>query len=466
MTALADGVEVLTTPTARVVVWTVLALLAVVIGRELRNVPKPLLALMAAAFLDMVGLFLVLPLVPFYVQTFAGEGLTLPWFGTLGIGALSGLMASAYTIAQMLSAPLWGRLSDRIGRRPVLMIAIAASGLAFGILAVADSLWLLLLSRLVQGTGGGTVGVIQAYVADTVEPAQRTRGLGWLSAATNLGVALGPALGSGLVELGANDLWPGTGELRLGNAAPGLGAAVLCLGNLVFVRLWLRESHAPAAVPRTAPPLSTRAAAWGAITDVRAPASRLLWIYGIAIGAAQGIGPVLPFFLQGRLGFDERTIGYVFLYIGAISVLARVLLLGPAVDRLGEARLAQIGITTLGLGFLLLSWIGSLGQLALAIAAMPLGTSLTFPCISALLSRSVHADHRGLYLGLQQTFGSAARLGAPLLYGWAYDALGDAAPLQFAAALVLSTWLLAFGLPTRRGPGDRAIVPPTAQGRP
>lgn len=449
MTAVEDALAPLASPTGQATIAAIGVLLVVVIGRELRRVPKHLLVLMVSAFVDMVGLFLVLPLLPFYVQKFAADGVTLPWLGTLGLGTLSGLLASAYTLAQLLSAPAWGRLSDRIGRRPVLMIAVSASGLAFAVLAFADSLWLLLLSRVVQGAGGGTVGVIQAYVADTVEPTQRTRALGWLSAATNLGVALGPALGSLLVTLGRCDLVPGDATVQLGDAAPGLGAALLCAANLVFIRLALPESRRAPATPRANPPLSTRAAIAQAVTRIREPAPRLLWIYGIAIGAFQGIGPVLPFFLQARLGVGEASIGYVFLYIGAISVLARVLLLGRFVDRLGEARLAQFGITILGFGLLALSFTGSLAHLAFAVAMLPLGTSFTFPCVSALLSQTVHGDERGFWLGLQQTFGSASRLCAPLLYGWAYDSLDEAAPFRFAALLVLSTLALALGLPRR-----------------
>lgn len=444
-----DALAPLASPAGRAAIWGIGVLLVLVIGRELRRVPTRLLALMVSAFVDMVGLFLVLPLVPFYVKAFAGDGLELPLLGTLGYGVLSGLVTSAYTVAQMLSAPLWGRLSDRVGRRPVLMIAVAASAVGFGILAFADSLGLILLSRVVQGAGGGTVGVIQAYVADTVEPHERTRALGWLSAATNLGVALGPAISTLLVSLGGQDLWPGDGALHLGATAPGLGAALLCLANLVYIHVALRESKQPHAAPRTTPPVSTRAAAWQAVTRIREPASRLLWIYGIAIGASQGIGSVLPFFLEGRLGVGEHSIGYVFMYIGAISMLTRVLLLGRCVDRLGEARLAQGGILLLATGLFALSFVSSLGDLALAVALLPLGTSFTFPCISALLSQTVHGDDRGMYLGLQQTFGSASRLCAPLLYGWAYDSLGHASPFRIAAVLVLSTLALALGLPRR-----------------
>ncbi|MBX3463042.1 MAG: MFS transporter [Planctomycetes bacterium] len=447
MTAAADGpLDLLATPGARVAVWALGALVTLVMARELRRVPRRLVVLMATAFLDMVGLFLVLPLLPFYVQQFAGDGITLPWLGRLGVGALTGMVVSAYTVAQLLSAPWWGRLSDRVGRRPVLMIALGAAALAFLILAAADSLWLLLLSRLVQGAGGGTVAVVQAYVADTIEPAQRTRALGWLSAATNLGVALGPALGAVLVDVGHLDLWPGAATVRLGAATPGLGAALLCLLNLWFAATWLRESRAAPAGPRTTAPLSARGAAWQVLTRVREPASRLIWIYGIAIGSFQGISAVLALFLHARWAVTEQTIGYVFLYIGAISVLARVLLLGPLVDRLGEARLARAGIVTLAAGLAGMALAGSLPGLALAVALLPLGTSFTFPCVTALLSGRVAAADRGLYLGLQQTFGGASRLLAPLAYGWAYDALGRTVPFHLAALLVLSTLAFTAGL--------------------
>lgn len=454
----ADELAALDSPTARTVIWAAGALLVLVLGRELRLVPRRLLVLMATAFLDMVGLFLVLPVLPFYVQRFAGSGLDVPLLGTIGVGALTGLVTSAFTVAQLLSAPLWGRLSDSIGRRPVLQISLAASAIAFTIFAFADSLWLLLLSRLVQGAGGGTVGVIQAYVADTVEPVQRTRALGWLSSATNLGVALGPALSTVLIGLGDADLLPGAASWSMGAAAPGLGAALLCIANLVLTTLWLPESRATdAGAPRTAR-LSTRHAAWHVLTRVREVAPRLIWIYGIAIGSFQGISAVLALFLHRRLGVGESSIGYVFMYIGAISVLARVLLLGPAVDRLGEARLARNGITLLAAGLLALAFVDSLGELALAVALLPLGTAFTFPCVTALLSHTVADRDRGLYLGLQQTFGGVSRLCAPLLYGWAFDALGEAVPFQIAAVLVLSTWLLALRLPRRPAGPARDIL--------
>src|ERR1043166_4632138 len=143
-----------------------------------------LIVLMVTAFIDMVGLLMLVPLMPFYAQKMGAGGFVV------------GLLVSSFAIAQLLSSPVWGRFSDRYGRRPALLVGLSASAIAYIIFAFANNLWLLFLSRLVQGAGGGTVGVIQAYVADAMRPEERAKGLGWLSAATNAGVALGPALGS------------------------------------------------------------------------------------------------------------------------------------------------------------------------------------------------------------------------------------------------------------------------------
>jgi MFS family permease len=457
-----EAIDPLATPAARIVLGAIGLLLVGILARELPRIPRKLLVLMATAFLDMVGLFLILPLLPFYVQELAGDGVALPLVGTFEVGALTGLVVSAYTMAQLLSAPLWGRLSDRIGRRPVLLVALLASAIAYLILGFADSLWLLLLSRLVQGAGGGTVGVIQAYVADSVDPAQRARALGWLSAATNLGVALGPVIGSMLVALGQLDLIPGQGSLALGAAAPGVGAAVLCLMNIAFAATWLREPKRSTAAVRPGAPITAREAVWRVFARFSEPSSRLIWIYGIAIGSFQGITAVLALFLDVRFQIDATTIGYVFTYIGAISVFARVVLLGRLVDRLGEARLSRLGIVVLAAGLAGMAVAGSLWTLAIAVALLPLGTAFTFPCVTALLSRSVADADRGLYMGLQQSFGGMSRLLAPLFYGWAFDELGHAVPFHVAAALVLSTWILAIGLGGARDrrPPD-ILEPPT-----
>ena len=155
---------------------------------------------------------------------------------------------------------------------------------------------------------------------------------------------------------------------------------------------------------------------------------------------------VLALFLEKRFGVDEASIGYVFLYIGAIAVFTRTLALGPLVDRLGEARLSRIGIGLLAAGIALLPFANGLATLALAVGLLPLGTAFTFPAVTALLSRVVPAGDRGLYMGMQQTFGGMARIAAPLLFGRAFDVYGVAVPFYLAAACVLATLPLGFGL--------------------
>ena len=206
-------------PIIRIVLVAIAIGLLYILWREVRKIPPKLLTLMATAFIDMVGLLMIIPLLPFYVKTLGGSGVDLFGFH-FGIGIIVGFIIAAFTVAQLLSALMWGRFSDRVGRRPTLLIALTASGLAYLIFGFANSLFLLFLSRIVQGAGGGTVGVIQAYVADSTAPRDRARALGWLSATTNLGVALGPVLGSFAIALGKHDLMPGPATFQMGHAAP------------------------------------------------------------------------------------------------------------------------------------------------------------------------------------------------------------------------------------------------------
>src|SRR5215831_9492504 len=229
-------------PIVRVLLAAIAVALLYVFYKEVRKIPAKLVTLMITAFIDMLGLLMIIPLLPFYVKELSGPGINfLHWH--IGVGFLSGFIVTAFTVAQLLSAPMWGRFSDRVGRRPTLIIALAASGIAYLIFGFAHSLLLLFLSRIVQGAGGGTVGVIQAYVADSTDPKDRARALGWLSATTNLGVALGPVLGSFAIALGKRDLMPGPGTLVVGRAMPGIMAAGLCLLNIIFAARYLTESR-------------------------------------------------------------------------------------------------------------------------------------------------------------------------------------------------------------------------------
>jgi MFS family permease len=417
-----------------------------VLWREVRKIPAKLFTLMATAFVDMLGLLMIIPLLPFYVKTLGGSGIDILGMH-FGIGIIIGFIVASFTFAQLLSAPMWGRFSDRVGRRPTLLIALGASAIAYLIFGFAHSLLVLFISRLVQGAGGGTVGVIQAYVADSTDPKDRARALGWLSATTNLGVALGPVLGSFAITLGTRDLMPGPGTLQMGHAAPGIMAAGLCGLNMIFVARYLKESRDFSEELRADEKRQTSAEAiWRVISHSSEPASRLIWIYAIAIGAFQGSFSVLALFLNARFQVTELTIGYFFMYIGSISVFTRVLLLGRMVDWLGEANLSRLGIVLLATGVLGMPLSRNLWMLAIAVALIPLGTAFTFPCVTALLSRVIAPRERGLYMGMQQTYGGVARIIAPLFFGWAFDRIGVSSPYFFSSAFLLATLSLGFGL--------------------
>src|SRR5439155_13883937 len=296
-----------------------------------------LFVLMITAFVDMVGLLMIIPLLPFYAKDLGANGFIV------------GLLVSSFAIAQLITAPVWGRFSDRYGRRPALLVGLTASAIAYVVFAYANALWLLFLSRLVQGAGGGTVSVIQAYVADALKPEDRARGLGWLSAATNAGVALGPVLGTVTVGMGRH--------------GPGLSAAALCLVNVIFAALFLAESRdmIEARAHKHVPGRS-RDAVLHVITHSNEPAPRLIWIYAIAIGAFQGVTAILALFLAARFGVTERTIGFFFMYIGVIAVVSRAVILGWAVDRFGEARLSRFGSMLLAIGLAALPFMHRLGD--------------------------------------------------------------------------------------------------------
>ena len=381
---------------------------------------RKLIVLMFTAFVDMVGLVMVLPLLPFYASELGADAVMV------------GLLVSAFSIAQLVSAPFWGRLSDIRGRRPAILAGLMVSAIAYMIFAYAGSLLVLLLSRLVQGFGGGTIGVVQAYVADASEPGERAKALGWLSAATSLGAVVGPALGSLLVRF-------------YGRSAPGLAAAGLCVAVAIFAWKYLDEARASLTDSDThtaTHPATSRSAILRVVRQPGEPASRLIWIYAIAIGAFYGTVPVLPLLLADRLAVTETTIGYFIMYLGGMGLVIRSTILGPMVDRLGEVRLCRLGLTLLATGLALLWVTFSYPVLFISLTLMPLGTAFTFPCVTSLLTSAIRKRERGLYLGVQATFGGVSRVAFPIAVGFAMVRFGAGVAYLMAGLLVgASVWL-------------------------
>ena len=382
-----------------------------------------LLVLFVTAFVDMVGLTMIVPLLPFYATDLGANATVV------------GLLVSSFSVAQLAVAPVWGRFSDRYGRRPAILAGLLLTGCAYVIFAYSGSVFVLLLSRLVQGLGGGTIGVVQAYVADASPPEQRSKSLGWLSAVTSLGAVAGPAFGSLMISVG-------------GRSAPGLAAAALSLLVAAFAARYLveprdfRTAGSHAAAYATSP----RQAIGRVLSHWQEPSSRLIWIYTIGIGAFYGTIQVVPLLLSNRWGVTERNVGYFVMYLGGMGVVVRSLVLGRMVDLLGDARLSRLGIVLLAAGLGCTGLAYHPGILFLGFTLMPLGTAFLFPCITGLLSRVVPSNERGLYMGVQHTFGGVSRVLFPVAAGVLMDRLGLGVPFWIAGVLVLATLPVAWGL--------------------
>ena len=392
---------------------------------------RRLSVLIAANFVDMVGFAIVLPLIPFYALRLDASAVTI------------GAITAAFSAAQILSAPFWGRVSDRYGRRPALLIGLLASAAAYVVFGVADSIWLLFASRLVQGAGGGTTGVAQAYVSDTVAPADRARALGWLSAATSAGVMFGPVIGSF--------------SAHLGREAPGFIAAGLCLVNALFAWKWLPESRKGTADARPRPPV------WRTAGQVLAhptqPVPRLMLIYAVGMLAFSSLTGILVLYLEAEFGATEQTIGYAFAYVAFLSVVMRALLLGPIVDRIGETWSMRVGTAILILGLVLYPAAHSILTLALVMPLVPIGTALLFPSTTSLISRNTDPAEVGTVMGTAQTFAGIARVAAPLFATALFQRLGHATPFYAAGAIVALVGLLAFKVEVVEPKRRRAPVP-------
>ena len=364
--------------------------------------------LIAVATIDLLGATMVFPQIPFYALHFDSS----PTF--------IGVIFASFFLAQLLSAPLWGRISDRYGRRPALLIGLSALGIGYVIFAVANSVWMLLLARIIQGAGGGTTGVTQAYVADTVRPEDRARSLGWLSAGTNVGTMVGPALGSFLVHKG--------------QGAPAIAAAILCALNLIFAWFWLPESRKPDHIVAKKKPVWR--GTWVVLRHPTRIASRLTLIYALGMFGQSVLMAVLALYLHASFGVDEYTIGYFFVYVGIFSVVLRSAFVGPIVDRVGEPWAIRLGTASLILGFVGYPLAPSLWTLAIVIPLVPIGTALLFPATTALLSRSTDKAEYGMTMGIAQTFAGISRLIAPILSTAMFEHVSQAAPFFFAAAMV------------------------------
>ncbi len=306
----------------------------------------------------------------------------------------------------------------------------------------ADAIWLLFLSRLIQGFGGGTTGVLQAYVADVTQPRDRAKALGWLSASTGAGVMIGPAIGSLAVALGPE--------------VPGLIAAGLCVVNIGMASRWLPESRPGHGLQPER--RSIRRALVEVVHSPRSDLPRLVWIYAVGMLGFMSMTAVMALYLESAFGVTERTIGPFFVYVGAMSVIMRAVVLGRLVDRFGETRVMRAGAVLLTIGLFTLPLPSSILMLGVVIALVPIGTACLFPSVTALITQRAAEHERGQTLGVQQAFGGVARVIAPVWSTAVFQGLGEHEPFFIAAAVVGIVSLLAFRVDERPHLADAAVA--------
>ena len=392
--------------------------------------------LCGAVLIDMIGFGIVLPLLPFYALSFHAS----PFDVTLLIASFSAM--------QLAAAPLWGRLSDARGRKPILVMGLIISTVAYVMFAIADSLPMLYVARLMAGAAGGTVSVAQAYVADTTRAQERARGLGYIGAAAGLGVMVGPAIG------GVFSRW--------GLGAPGWVAAGLCVVDAVAILFLLPESR-PSRAAAAAAGHARRALALGewARMLTTPPLSLLLTVYFLSISSFAAMTATLALYADAAFGMGAAEMGWVLTASGGVTVVVRGVLLGPLVARYGEARTARLGAASLALALLLVPMLPGPWWLALVVLFYAGGAGTLFPSLASLVSRATHADVQGSILGGSQMIGGLGRVIGPLWAGIVFERLAIEGPFLIGGAIVACAALLAFRIPP---PSEEDVPVPPASG--
>jgi multidrug resistance protein len=383
----------------------------------------------AAVFLDMLGIGILIPVIPFLVRRFTPSALAV------------GLLALSYSLAQFVAAPLLGRLSDRVGRRPVLVASVLGSAVAYVVFGLATALWVMFLARIVDGLSGGNITAAQAYIADVTEPKDRAKNFGLIGAAFSLGFIIGPALGGVLSHISL--------------AAPAYAAGVMALVTALFGIFVLPESLPPAR--RNGAPFSLhdlnplRPIAAG----LARPALRLLLLAIFALGfAGAELRTNFAVFTAGRFGLGPSENALIFSFIGVIGLLVQGVLLRRLTRTVSERRLAVAGLVIMIGGYLATAFVPTVPLLYAAIALVSLGSGLATPTLTGLVSLNVGPTEQGAALGAVQSLQSLTQIVGPVWAGAFFDHVGMGSPYWTAAlwGLVALVALRRTPMPSHRSP--------------
>ena len=375
---------------------------------------RPLLIIFLTIFVNLVGFGIIIPLLPFYAETFGASPLVI------------GFLFAVFSLCQLVAAPVLGDLSDRYGRRPVLVFSLAGTVISFVMLALAHSVWMLFAARIVDGLSGGNISTARAYVADVTEPQDRAKAYGLIGAAFGLGFILGPAL-SGVLA-------------GISYTAPIWAAAAITLVATVMAWLWLPET-VHRAHAGTGNPLAHLRALW------RRPLVRRIltidFIYWFAFAIFQ---TTLSLFAARRFGFGPAETGYFFAAFGVLGALVQGGLIRPVVHRLGDKRTFLLGLACGSTGLVATALSHSVTMFVLSLLPLALGLGFGHPTMTSLVSRVARGDEQGRVQGAASAVESLGRTIGPV---WGYASLqhlGESTPYISAAALLLLTFLLSVGI--------------------
>jgi DHA1 family tetracycline resistance protein-like MFS transporter len=372
-------------------------------------------------FIHLLGFGIIIPLLPYYAERFGASGLTV------------GLLTTSFSLAQFLFAPIWGRLSDRIGRRPVLLGSLILTGLSYLVFAVAGSLPVLFVSRIFAGVAGATLSTAQAYIADTTTPENRTRGMGLIGAAFGMGFIFGPAMG-GILS-------------RWGFSVPAYAAAGLALTAFLFALALLPESLPPA---ERAAAARRRLRATSFREALRRPVIGIvLGLFFVATLCFSGMEAILALFCERFFRWGPHQIGYLFAYVGIVAAVLQAGIVGRLAKRFGERALVRAGLALMGAAFVTAGVVPPLAIFLVTMGVIAIGSGLITPSLSGLVSVATPPDEQGGILGIYQSLGSLGRAVGPFLGGLVYDMVAPGAPLWMAGAVLLVAAIAAARIPVR-----------------
>jgi DHA1 family tetracycline resistance protein-like MFS transporter len=353
---------------------------------------SPLLSIFLIVFVDVLGLTIILPLLPFYAESLGASPVTV------------GLLVSAYAICQLLAGPPLGHLSDRVGRRPVLLVSQIGTFIGFLILAYAQTLWVVFLARIIDGLTAGNLTVAQAYISDVTAPENRARSFSLIGISFGLGFLLGPAI-AGLLS-------------QFGNEAPILAAAALSFTSIVATYFLL-----PAVAPHPAPE-HENTPGWKlyveAFRDTRL--ASMLWQFFAFTFAFSTFFSGFALFAERRFTYNAQPfgteeVGYVFAYSGLVGILIQGAGIGRLVRSFGERRLIEVGFATMAIGFALLAVVYRISYMLVAIGFLTFGSAVLRPSITSLITTRAARHRQGMVIGLMQSLMSIAQIIAPFIAG-------------------------------------------------